>query len=167
LLKRYEADVVRQLWRFSRDRTACEELVQEVFVETYLSLPRYRPRKVPFLHWLRRITTRVGYRYWKRQSRRRLHLSLDNVDPPAPPTRDPSAAAELLHGLLARLGTADRLVLTLMYFEDCTVDQIAARTGWNRAMVKMRAHRARRKLRTIIEREKLIDTLREITDGNA
>src|SRR5580692_7865290 len=76
LFKRYEADVARQLWRFTRNRAVCEELVQEVFVEAYLSLKRYRPQSVPFLHWLRKITTRVGYRYWKNQSRQRLHLSI-------------------------------------------------------------------------------------------
>jgi hypothetical protein len=30
------------LWRFSRDRRVHEELVQDVFVEAYLSLGRYR-----------------------------------------------------------------------------------------------------------------------------
>jgi len=70
-----------------------------------------------------------------------------------------SEAAQILHSLLARLPRADRLVLTLMYFDNCGTKEIAARMGWNRAMVKMRALRARRKLKTIAERENLLEKL--------
>ncbi|MHC4628636.1 MAG: sigma factor, partial [Planctomycetota bacterium] len=38
LVRRYEAQITKLMWRFSRDPTICEELVQEVFVEAYLSL---------------------------------------------------------------------------------------------------------------------------------
>jgi DNA-directed RNA polymerase specialized sigma24 family protein len=62
LFKRHEPDIARQMWRFSRDRGVCEELVQEALVQAYFSLGRYRPMKTPFVHWLRRIATRVGYR---------------------------------------------------------------------------------------------------------
>lgn len=162
LLKRYEEEIARQMWRFSRDRAVCEELVQEVMVEAYLSLGRYERRGVPFLHWLRVLATRVGYRYWKSEARRRKGT------PPAAAaeaeTRDAepdesAAAAAMLHALLARLPAADRLVLTLAYFEDATARQIAERTGWNLAVVKMRTHRARQKLRKLIEAEGLTDRL--------
>ncbi len=159
LLKRHEPEIARQMWRFSRDRNVCEELVQEVLVEAYLCLRRYHPREVPFVHWLRCIATRVGYRFWKQEARRRRFLRLESCDAPAQPQdlEDPSAAAALLHDLLARLPAADRLVLTLMYFEECSLQQIAERTGWNVPMVKMRAMRARQKLRKMIERGKLLD----------
>jgi RNA polymerase sigma-70 factor (ECF subfamily) len=168
LFRRHEAEVARQVGRFSRDRHVREELVQEVFVEVYLALPRYRPGPAPLSHWLARITTRVGYRFWKRQARRPRHLPLGDSDLPEGTVdgNDPAAAADLLHALLARLAPADRLVLTLRYFEDCSIRQIATRTGWNGAMVKMRALRARRKLKALIEKGKLLDQLRGCTDGN-
>lgn len=169
LFKRHEAEVARQMWRFTRNRAACEELVQEVFVEAYLSLKRYRRLQVPFVHWLRRIATRVGYRYWKQQARRRKHVPLEGFDAPicVSEVRDPSVAAAILHDLLARLPAADRLVLTLKYFEECGIEQIAQRTGWNQAMVKMRAFRARRRLKKIIEREKLFDALQDVIHETA
>ena len=70
LVERYEAQVFAQMWRFTRDRLVLEELVQDVFVEAYLSLARFRG-EAPFLHWLRRIATRVGYRFWKHERRDR------------------------------------------------------------------------------------------------
>ena len=161
LVRRYEKQITKLMWRFSRDPGVCEELVQEVFVEAYLSLSSYRG-EAPFLHWLRRIGSRVGYRFWKQQARAKATVPLadfDSIETEASDTVDPSVAAEVLHSLLARLPRPDRLVLTLMYFEQCSTREIAERMGWSRAVVKMRAFRARRKLKAIAEREDLLEKL--------
>lgn len=162
LVRRYEMQITRLMWRFSRNPAVCEELVQEVFVEAYFSLKSYRGR-APFLHWLRTIGTRVGYRFWKEQEKTKALLPLADFDiiekKDADTTVDSSVAAELLHLLLARLPRADRLVLTLMYFEQYSTREIAEQMGWSRAMVKMRALRARKKLKTIAERENLLEKL--------
>ena len=161
LVRRYETQITKLMWRFSRDPGVCEELVQEVFVEAYFSLRSYRGR-APFLHWLRKIAVRVGYKFWKERDKAKTFVRLEDFDAIEREnieTIDASAAADLLHTLLARLPRADRLVLTLMYFEQCGTREIAERMGWNRAMVKMRAYRARKKLKTIAEREDLLEKL--------
>ena len=73
------------------------------------------------------------------------------------PDGQPADAALLASKLLERLAPAERLVLTLLYFDECSTQEIAERMGWNRAMVKMRAYRARQKLKTIVEQEHLLD----------
>jgi RNA polymerase sigma-70 factor (ECF subfamily) len=78
---------------------------------------------------------------------------------------EPAEAAELLHKLLAQLPPADRLVLTLMYFEEASIEEIARRSGWNKAMVKMRAYRARGRLRRIIEDRNLTEFFTGIGHG--
>jgi RNA polymerase sigma-70 factor (ECF subfamily) len=151
LMARYQAAVARQMLRFSRDRVIVEELVQEVFVQAYLSLGKFRG-SAPFEHWLRRIATHTGYAYWKRQARERARAeALAALPPPPPPEAPPSDAGEYVQGLLARLPPADRLVLTLLYLEECDTAEIAARTGWSRTLVKVRAFRARKKLRLMME----------------
>lgn len=170
LVKRYEKDVGRQMWRFSRDPVVWEELIQDVFVELFYSLPRYRRHGVPFEHWLRRIATRVGYRHWKRQGREKgveLHDHWQSAAPGPVETLEASDAARLLHELLAKLPAADRLVLTLMYFEELDTRQIAERTGWNRAVVKMRLVRARRKLKAIADASGLPQRFGSLVNGNA
>ncbi|MCX5674232.1 MAG: RNA polymerase sigma factor [Planctomycetota bacterium] len=159
LIRRHEAAVAALLWRFAREPAACEELVQDVFVEAYFSLRGYRG-EAPLDHWLKRIASRVGYRYWKRRSRRAPPLSLSEQDVAAP-AGDPdlAQASAAAHALLDRLAPAARLVLTLMYFDDCSVQEIAERMGWTRAMVKMRAYRARRRLQAIAQREHLAEKL--------
>lgn len=153
LIERNQEHVSRILWRFSRDRLVHEELVQDVFVEAYMSLGSYRG-KAPFANWLSRIATRVGYRYWRQTARRHKteNFSLAEwdqvVDPrePGPEEMDPERAASLVHRMLAMLGPRDRLVLTLRYLEGCDVAETAHRTGWTRGMVKVQSLRARKRL---------------------
>jgi RNA polymerase sigma-70 factor (ECF subfamily) len=163
LVHRYGREVAARMWRFSRDPRTRDELVQDVFVEAYLSLGTYRPGR-PFVNWLRQIATRVGYRHWARLERQARQVRLeDGPAAPAAPAGGEAAPAEraaaLLDSLLARLAPADRLVLTLAHLDGCDLREVAERTGWSRAVVAMRAYRARRKLRRIIERENLLGEL--------
>jgi RNA polymerase sigma-70 factor (ECF subfamily) len=158
LVERHQNHVARILWRFSRDRLVHEELVQDVFVEAYMSLNGYRG-KAPFGHWLARISTRVGYRYWKEKARQKVSepFSIEEWDGVADEEEnldklDPEQAAGILHQMLAQLPPRDRLVLVLRYLEGCDVAETARRTGWTRAMVKVQALRARGKLKRLLER---------------
>ena len=87
-------------------------------------------------------------------------MPLGDLDPPAAPAEmEPSAAGAAVHALLSHLPPPERLVLTLMYFEECSVREIAERMGWTRPMVKMRAYRARRRLKAVAQREHLLERL--------
>lgn len=155
LVKRYEPLISQQMWRFTRDEEQLEHLVQDVFVEAYYSLRSYK-WKAPFLHWLRRIATRVGYRFWKEISREKKYLDYGNeahLDSfPAPELQSPSEAAEYLYRIFSDLPTDDRIVLTLLYFEECSTKEIAERLKWSQSLVKVRAFRARKKLKKMLER---------------
>lgn len=152
LVERYEAQVSAQMWRFTRDRRTLDELVQDVFVQAYLSLPKFRGN-APFLHWLRRIATFVGYQHWRHQYRDRRHAQLLAERPIAPRADSvppPSEAAERVFSMLEHLAPKDRLVLTLHYLEDCSTQEIAERTGWNSTLVRVRMHRATKRLRNLL-----------------
>jgi RNA polymerase sigma-70 factor (ECF subfamily) len=153
LVRRYQDQVAAQMWRFTRDAMILDQLVQDVFVEAYLSLKGFHGR-APFLHWLRRIATRVGYRYWKSRARKENREEpLAETSPNltiAPESLAPYEAAETLYRLLGKLPPLDRLVLTLFYFEECDVNEIVARAGWSRPLVKVRLHRARKKLKSLL-----------------
>jgi RNA polymerase sigma-70 factor (ECF subfamily) len=155
IVRRYEADMTRQMAHYTRNRGDLRELVQQVFVEAYRSLHGYKPQ-APLLHWLRRIASRVGYRYWNTRKRERertvpLEPWHERLLAAPPETQSPSEAAECLFALLEQLSAKDRTVLTLMYFEECDVRQIAERMGWTQTLVKVRAFRARKRLRTLLE----------------
>lgn len=154
IVRRHQQEIAGRLRRFSRDPLVLEELVQETFVQAYFSLRRYRS-DAPLIHWLHRIAVRAGYRYWK--SRR--------DDPPAVPldARTPASTeasggdADRLERVMDRLAPRDRLVLTLLYLEDRTVQETAALIGWSRTMVKVQAHRARGRLRRLMRRRGVME----------
>lgn len=156
LVARYQGAIASTMWRFTRDRGECEALVHEVFVEAYLSLRSYRGRAT-WLHWLRKIATRTGYRYWKSQAQWRRETKLpaeawQRLAQQPVGDGDAHAAAETVYAVLALMKPRDRLVLTLMYLEECSVPEIAELSGWSQTMVKVQAYRARKRLRELIER---------------
>jgi len=155
LIERHQDHISKLLWRFTRDKNEHEELVQETFVQAYFSLPTYQVR-APFEHWLTRIATRVGYRFWKDRARHQ-HAELLDDEWDAMAQLDsrqtnPQEAAQFIHRLLSQLPARDRLVLTLRYLEQCDVAETARRTGWNPTMVKVQTHRAKQKLKKLAEK---------------
>jgi len=154
LIKRYQDRITAKMWRFTRDKQQLEELVQDVFVEAYQSLRSFK-QGFPFLPWLMKIAIRVGYRHWKKTTRISKEISLDELDESVMSNKNikPDRAAEMLHDLLANLSPKDRLVLMLTYFEGCSTAEVSELTGWSRIMTKVRLHRARGKLKRLIERK--------------
>ena len=157
LIERHQDWLAARMWRFTRDETIHGELVQDVFVEAWRSLGGFK-EKAPFRHWLARIATRVGYRFWRRREkdRRNSRTEYSSLTPEPLVTgvaEDGGAreAAEILFGLLDALPPRDRLVLTLRYVEDLDVEETARRCGWSPAMVKVQSFRARGELRRLFE----------------
>src|SRR5215475_11265401 len=64
IIGKYQQTIARRMHRFTRDPAAIEELVHDVFVEAYFSLSKFRG-EAPLEHWLQRIATRIGYKYWE------------------------------------------------------------------------------------------------------
>ena len=145
LVRRYQQRVFRLAGRFFRRPEDVEEVAQETFLTVWRKLHTYAG-KAPFEHWLTRVCTRCCY---ARLRRRPDPEPLADVDLPVGPG-DPSAGVEL-ERLLARLKPADRMVLLLLDGEGWTTAEIADRLGWTRTNVKVRAHRARHRLRRLVE----------------
>ncbi len=145
LVRRHERHVFRLAGRVLRDAAEVEDVAQETFLRAWARLESYRG-DAPFEHWLTRICLRVSYDCLRRRPDRETTLA---VDPPAP-RPDPDARLEV-EALLAELSPADRMVLLLLDGEGWSVGEIAARLGWTAVNVKVRAHRARRRLRRRLE----------------
>lgn len=155
--------LVRRLIHAHRPRSvSVDDLAQDVFAKMFAHLDKYAPQKgLPFEHWLARITVNTCRDALRGEARRASSIPITPaaaqwldalVADPAPAAHDALAARELVDALLAELPPDDRLVLTLLDLEERSVVEIAARTGWSRAAVKVRAFRARVRLRAIAKR---------------
>jgi RNA polymerase sigma factor (sigma-70 family) len=144
-------------------RTLEEDLAQEIFVKLFDRLGQYQARSgVPFEHWVARLAVRTCLDALRAERRRPelrwgdlpedqvawLQFMLADQTVAAPET-SASSAREVVETLLTQLPPKDRLVLTLLDLEQRSVKEIADLTGWSVTLVKVRAFRARRKLRAL------------------
>ena len=118
---------------------------------------------VPFEHWLARLAVTTCLDALRAEKRRPEWRWADLGESerewveffvgvtPAEPPGDAFAARELTEKLLAMLSAEDRYVITLLDLEQRSVAEICALTGWGASLVKVRAFRARRKLRKYAE----------------
>jgi len=58
------------------------------------------------------------------------------------------ASREVVGMLLAELNVQDRLVISLLHLDGCSMQEVRQITGWNIALVKVRAFRARQRLKS-------------------
>ena len=139
-------------------RESAEDLIQQVCVKVTTHLHQFSG-KVPLLHWVSRIAVNTclnQIRHEKRRPEVRLadlseeeaavveHLASTHDEINA---SDQFAARELVDRLLETLKPKDRLLMRLMYLEGRQIEDIAAITGFNKAMIKVRVFRARAQLR--------------------
>jgi RNA polymerase sigma-70 factor (ECF subfamily) len=143
-------------------RVAEEDLAQEAFTKVFTRLSQYTPRSgVPFEHWVSRLTVRTCLDAL-RAERRRPELRWADLaeeqaawiehlvaSEPAPPETSAGSAREVVELLLAQLSISDRLVISLLDLEQKSVKEVSALTGWSAVRVKVRAFRARRRLRRL------------------
>lgn len=143
--------------RFARSRPELEDLVQDLLVKLWRGLPGYRS-DAPFEHWVMTVSVRGCYDFLRSNRRRRESETLvdpierrEDHDPGDERARSRREAWETVRLLLDRLEVKDRLVITLLDLEERGVRETAALTGWSEANVKVRAHRARKKMRECLQ----------------
>ena len=144
-------------------RTSPEDLVQTVFMKVFANLDRFSGA-VPLEHWVSRIAVNTCLNQLAaervRPELRWADLSEEQAEAleatmSGPEDLEPSenlAAREIVEKLLAQLAPAERLLLTLLHLEGRSVAEVQEITGWNVPVIKVRAFRARRKLRKHYEK---------------
>jgi RNA polymerase sigma-70 factor, ECF subfamily len=154
LVSRHKGRVFGTCSRFARDAHQLDDLCQEVFIRAWRKLGSFRG-DAPFEHWLARITITTCYDFLRKERRHRDQVSLDEMpiemrDSGVDNAIAAGRAKELVEWAMRQLGPDDRLILTLLEIEERTVREISAATGWSESNVKVRAFRARGKLKELL-----------------
>ena len=133
--------------RILRSAPDAEEVAQDAFVRAWLGIRDYRG-DAAFGTWLHRIVARRAFdRATILRARRGREESMDQVDVPAVAGVAPSRESRRLAGLMERLPDAQRGVISLFYFEEKPVAEIARTLQMPVGTVKTRLARARATLR--------------------
>lgn len=160
LVRRHQAHVFAILSRYERDHHRLEDLAQETFLKAWRALAQFDGR-APFQHWLSRIAVHAALDHLRKRQRSKNEIGLPELGEDAlewlhsdTADAEPEAdrAREILAAAMHELSANDQLVLTLLEIEEHSVKEICALTGWSSVGVRVRAVRARAKLKKALER---------------
>jgi len=160
LVRRHQSRVFAILHRYERDAQKVEDLAQETFLKAWRALGQFDGR-APFEHWLARIAARVALDHLRKEKRRQNEIGLPELGDDAldwlrsddeKNELDVRSAAELLELAMRELSPADRMVITMQELEGHSVKEIAVAMGASGVAVRVRAMRARSKLRQALEK---------------
>jgi RNA polymerase sigma factor (sigma-70 family) len=139
-------------------RTAEEDLCQMIFIKVFQKLSQFSG-KVPLEHWVSRIAVNTCLNQIEaekaRPELRYADLSQEEqavVENLAASARELApderfASRQLVEHLLGLLKPVERLAIDLLYLQGRSVEEIRKITGWSVALIKVRAFRARQKMK--------------------
>lgn len=170
LVKRLYPTVVKSIRCHLPRRSSEEDLAQVVFARIFAKLHQFSGM-VPLEHWVSRIAVNACLSQLSREKVRpelrmsdlteedeRLVKRLLVTEGDLESDRK-QEATELLERLFTALTPDERLVVTLLHLEERTISEISERTGWSVSRVKVKAFRARAKMRKLWTR--LVKSLRQ------
>jgi RNA polymerase sigma-70 factor, ECF subfamily len=159
LVDRYQRRIFAVVYRLLRRREEVEETAQEIFLKAYLAVATYNFES-SFGTWLMRIAVNHCYDQLRRRRSSRLTYfsEMSEVGERAvlagSESRETSGdrverqleSRDLVGKLLERASAEDRVILTLKELEDMSVKEIAEILKLNAGTVKVRLHRARKRM---------------------
>src|SRR3984893_9253421 len=139
-------------------RTSEEDLSQMIFIKLFQKLSQFSG-KVPLEHWVSRIAVNtclnqiaaekvrpeLRYADLSEEEQAVVQNLAASSEELAPDRR--FASRQLVEHLLDLLKPAERQVIDLLYLQKRSVEAITQLTGWSAALIKVRAFRARQKMK--------------------
>ena len=164
IVRRYSPRVFRVASRFFRQRSLVEEAAQEVFLKAFTQLGSFEGRG-SLEGWLTRIATNTCLNM-VRGAKRRPEFTVSDLTEDEQSWLDHQpidrsertsvennlVATDLADRLLSVLSPEDQQALLMIDGEKASIKEVAEATGWSESKVKVRAFRARRKVREAMEK---------------
>jgi RNA polymerase sigma-70 factor, ECF subfamily len=136
------------------DRDRANDVFQEVFIKTYQSLHTLRDSE-KISNWLFRIARNECLNSMKsRQRSDKRHMTIEDSETLVRPSASDAIyndEIEHVHWGLSQLSKEYREALVLAEFEGFSLKEIAELTGASLSNVKVRIHRAKQKLHTLLQ----------------
>ena len=153
IVLRYQQPLFRFVGNLVADRHATEDLVQEVFLTAYRKLDSYDPSRATLTTWLFTIARNQSINHLRRARRSTTNHSalLDDIQSAPTDSRDVEVLQQLDRAL-QELPIHQRTAFVLAELEQLPYDTIARIEETQLGTIKSRVHRAKEKLRRILQR---------------
>ena len=157
LVDKYRQMVFTLALKITGNREEAEDAAQEIFVKCFRSLGTYNNRAA-FATWLYRITYNHSVDIVKKNSRKRHTGNIDvdaEEDHPTHPSLDETIDLKeikvLLKHAINRLSADDQVIVTLYYYDEFPLKDIAEIMGIRENNVKIKLYRIRSKLQEVLQ----------------
>lgn len=156
LMERYSRPVFALLVGMTGNRADAEELAQDAFLKAFRSLRSFR-RDSSFATWIYRIAYNTAVSALRRKRPDQPASMDDNATErlPDPVDDDDTEAVEerfrRLDHALEQLRPDDRALVHMFYKQEKTVEELAVITGLSLSNVKVKLHRTRKKLMSLMQ----------------
>ena len=159
LIEKYQRKVFQMVYSFTGNRETADDLSQDVFVKAWLALPRFAFRS-EFGTWLYRIAVNHAKDFLRKNKKVRevplqdvgdATLAVDGNIEAVEREKEARATRDFVRRGLAALPEKHRVILTLRDIQGLSYEDIAGILAISPGTVDSRIHRARRRLRTILE----------------
>jgi RNA polymerase sigma-70 factor, ECF subfamily len=121
-----------------RDEAAAQDAVQDAVLRAWVAWPRLRDRRL-LDSWLDRIIVNCCRDRLRKEARNSLGLRVIRTDAH---DRRSDPRVDAIREAIEHLSPDHRIVVTLRYFDDLSIDEIAIRTQTREGTIKSRLHYA-------------------------
>ncbi len=157
LLATYGPMVFRLVIRMVGQREDAEEIYQDVFVKALTKIDTFNPEKAEIATWLSRIAYHEAVNHLRRSHNDLVYMDGNELSATCgeiPDTPRDEQTVQLLEKAMALLPQADQTLLSLFYYENMSLRDIAYIIGSIPSTVGSRLSRIRHKLYQIIKQTK-------------
>ena len=156
LVEKYQQIVFNTCNGFLHNKEDAEDIAQDVFVEVYLSIDKFR-HEAKLSTWLYRVAVNKSLNYIKKNKKNKMLLSLENIFSVSDDNYaeefskmksnernlDMDESAKILYETIDSLGENQRIAFTLNKFDDLSYKEIADIMDMSLSSVESLIHRAK------------------------
>lgn len=156
LVMRFQQPLFGFLGRLGMGPAQAQDVAQETFLRVWLHRQQFDPTRAQWSTWLFTIARNLALDTLQAQARQPQGVG-DELPEPASTAPGPAQtlahkqAQQQLQNALRQLPLPDRSALALVYVHGLSLEDVARIEGDGLAAIKTRLHRARHKLRTLLQ----------------
>ena len=157
LVDNYKNMVFSLAFKMTKNREEAEEISQDTFIKAYKNLPKFKGDS-KFSTWLYRIAYHTSLDNIKKNKNNNNTFEINEIT-----FNQIQSAETILQGIarkerskvmdkcLQKLPTEERSVIWMFYYDELSLKEIIEITGLSEANLKVKLHRARKRLLTIVK----------------
>lgn len=159
LVDRYKDLVYTLAIRMVKHKEEAEEITQDTFIKAYKSLHRFKGDS-KFSTWIYRVAYNTCLDVIKKNKKHQSNVPIDEYTEHEVKTIDNALdimeakeRSALIKNCIEKLPSEDAFLMTLYYYEELSLDEIADITSLKANNVKVKLFRSRKKLASILKQE--------------